>query len=381
MCYVRPKKVARGLSDPHTQQQQQASMRGLALLNQKAGEAANNESKGMVNPATQASVSSSLIDELLLDSFAFNMDPAWLLSSPDAAIADIQSAYDAQAFLNEAQSLFMFQPQLSIIPPALQFNANPAAMQAPTTTAAAPSMSIPVLSPPFQLPSSTIIPHQLAQPNLHKNEVLSPFRFKHAPFAAHDAPTQSAIPSKEFCGSFTPTSTPFQSPLQSKTFARPKSAASCNSSGSNPIMNMRKLAGNFAPSPQTDTSSSTNTSPSQSPQFHIGGPGGLLGIEPPRKRSAHEMESTASDPTTQPRTRAIGRYTKSAKLGYLESRCLNLEQENEKLHLRCAILENGSKCFSQREQELLNRIKSLETQLGESHRVMLQQLTSSSQQQ
>ncbi|KAJ3238027.1 hypothetical protein HDU78_003786 [Chytriomyces hyalinus] len=324
----------------------------------------------MTMPATQASVSSSLIDELLLDSFTFNMDSSWFLNSPDAAMADIQSAYDAQSFLNEAQSLFMFQSQLPIIPPA-QFNANPA-MQAAAT---APQMSVPVLSAPFQLPSSNIVPQQLAQqPNLHKNEVQSPFRFKQAPAPApHDAPTQSAIPSKEFCGTFTPTSTPFQSPLQIKTFARPKSAAS------NPIMNMRKLA-NFAPSPQTDTSS--DASPSQSPQFQIGGAGGLLGIEPPRKRSAHEMESTgASDPAQQARTRAIGRYTKSAKLGYLESRCLNLEQENEKLHLRCAILENGSKCFSQREQDLLNRIKSLETQLGESHRVMLQQLTSSSQQQ
>ncbi|KAI8829613.1 hypothetical protein BJ741DRAFT_383103 [Chytriomyces cf. hyalinus JEL632] len=296
------------------------------------------------------------------------MDSAWFLNSPDAAMTDIQSAYDTQSFLNEAQSLFMFQSQLPIIPP-VQFNANPAMQQA----AAMPPMSMPVLSPPFQLPSSNIV----AQPNLHKNEVQSPFRFKQAPAAApaaHDAPTQSAIPSKEFCGTFTPTSTPFQSPLQIKTFARPKSA-------SNPIMNMRKQLANFAPSPQTDTSS-TNSSPSQSPQFQIGGAGGLLGIEPPRKRSAHEMESSAavSDPL-QTRTRAIGRYTKSAKLGYLESRCLNLEQENEKLHLRCAILENGSKCFSQREQDLLDRIKSLETQLGESHRVMLQQLTSSSQQQ
>ncbi|KAJ3392910.1 hypothetical protein HDU80_010790 [Chytriomyces hyalinus] len=370
MCY----KVTRGLSaassDSH-QQQQQAAMR---LLSQKAGEVpASNDCAGMPMPATQASVSSSLIDELLLDSFTFNMDSSWFLNSPDAAMADIQSAYDAQSFLNEAQSLFMFQSQLPIIPPA-QFNANPA-MQA--AAAAAPQMSVPVLSAPFQLPSSSIVPQQLAQqPNLHKNEVQSPFRFKQALAAAHahDAPTQSAIPSKEFCGTFTPTSTPFQSPLQIKTFARPKSAAS-----NNPIMNMRKLS-NFAPSPQTDTSS--DASPSQSPQFQIGGAGGLLGIEPPRKRSAHEMESTgASDPAQQARTRAIGRYTKSAKLGYLESRCLNLEQENEKLHLRCAILENGSKCFSQREQDLLNRIKSLETQLGESHRVMLQQLTSSSQQQ
>ncbi|KAJ3393356.1 hypothetical protein HDU84_002151 [Entophlyctis sp. JEL0112] len=57
----------------------------------------------------------------------------------------------------------------------------------------------------------------------------------------------------------------------------------------------------------------------------------------------------------------------------LETKCKKLEQENTALHVRLAVMENSTKFFKQREQELAARIKSLETQLDESHRAMLTQ--------
>ncbi|KAJ3376876.1 hypothetical protein HDU84_009300 [Entophlyctis sp. JEL0112] len=61
----------------------------------------------------------------------------------------------------------------------------------------------------------------------------------------------------------------------------------------------------------------------------------------------------------------------------LETKCKDLERENAALNVRLAVMENGTKFFTQREQDLMARIKSLETQLNESHRAMLAQMSRS----
>ncbi|KAI8614894.1 hypothetical protein BC830DRAFT_1125332, partial [Chytriomyces sp. MP71] len=91
----------------------------------------------------------------------------------------------------------------------------------------------------------------------------------------------------------------------------------------------------------------------------------------PQRRSIDESDLAAPKGTYKPK--------KSAKLFHLETKCSALESENESLEKRLAILKNGSNFFSQREQDLLDRVRALESQLGDSHRVMLQQLVNSDQ--
>ncbi|KAJ3140450.1 hypothetical protein HK100_009502 [Physocladia obscura] len=66
---------------------------------------------------------------------------------------------------------------------------------------------------------------------------------------------------------------------------------------------------------------------------------------------------------------------KSVKVVNLETKCKDLEQENSALQVKLAIMENGTKFFAQREKELVDRVHALESQLNESHRAMLNQMT------
>ncbi|KAJ3280914.1 hypothetical protein HDU79_011264, partial [Rhizoclosmatium sp. JEL0117] len=111
-----------------------------------------------------------------------------------------------------------------------------------------------------------------------------------------------------------------------------------------------------SPGDETDTASS---SASVSPAFQIVGGvkpefGGIAG----KKRGIECVEKPCV-----PR-----KGKKSIKVDSLETKCAALERENETLHMKLAVLENGSKFFAQREKELMDRVKNLESQLSESHR-------------
>ncbi|KAJ3249035.1 hypothetical protein HDU78_008421 [Chytriomyces hyalinus] len=350
MCYVRSTTPKGGLAAVPLDRQKRMGLQttghaGPLLQNTAEGGVGMKAMSGL--PPPQTGVGKSLIDELFLDSFGLNADSSWLLSNADSGAADFSFVYESSSLLPGRQTLNPWE--MGSIPSSRTIGNS--AMHAALAAS-------PVQPPPFQLPSS-ISPtagNARPQPNLH---IQSPPIFNQT---SQYVPSHSAIPSNAFSGTFTPLSTPLCGPHQMKFIPKPTSTTTA------PLVTVRKPTV-FVQSPATDTFS--NSSPSQSPQFEIVG-GSAHNIT--KKRSVDEID----DHACKTAIRSTGRSKKSAKLGHLEAKCSNLERENETLQLRCAVLENGSKCFSQREQDLLNRIKSLETQLGESHRVMLQQLASSS---
>jgi chromosome segregation ATPase len=59
------------------------------------------------------------------------------------------------------------------------------------------------------------------------------------------------------------------------------------------------------------------------------------------------------------------------RLEELEEQVAHLESEKSDLLVRVAVLENERSSWMNRERELVHRVLSLESQLGESHRALL----------
>ncbi|KAJ3114128.1 hypothetical protein HK100_001757 [Physocladia obscura] len=91
-----------------------------------------------------------------------------------------------------------------------------------------------------------------------------------------------------------------------------------------------------------------------------------------KKRPLEMMEPSVIQEQKQEPAR---KSKKSVKMVNLETKCKDLERENSVLQVKLAIMENGTKFFVQREKELLDRVHALESQLNESHRAMLNQMT------
>ncbi|KAI8618447.1 hypothetical protein BC830DRAFT_940065 [Chytriomyces sp. MP71] len=154
--------------------------------------------------------------------------------------------------------------------------------------------------------------------------------------------------------------------------------------GSPPLLSppLRKQSMSQSSSHADKSETASVTSSQLSPPFLlVGGIGSTVPFPPskpsPTASTASKPQKRSLDESDPAVSKCSSKSKKSAKLIHLETKCSSLERENESLQMRLAVLENGSKLFSQREQELLNRVKALECQLGESHRVMLQQLGNS----
>ncbi|TPX66507.1 hypothetical protein SpCBS45565_g04439 [Spizellomyces sp. 'palustris'] len=126
----------------------------------------------------------------------------------------------------------------------------------------------------------------------------------------------------------------------------------------------------------TDVSSTSSLSPRGVPLPENNSP--ILNDTPVKKEAKRAAEDEdISDPNLRKRMKNTeaarrSRQRKMARLDTLEHQVTNLEGDKSKLLMRVAVLENERSTFQQREQELSARIASLEKQLQESHRAMLQ---------
>ncbi|KAI9312309.1 hypothetical protein BDR26DRAFT_928144 [Obelidium mucronatum] len=325
MCYVRATNNAPPTLPPAPAAASTAAQPAdvSALLDAAVAHVAAAQTKTQARDADGA-MSASLMDQLFLDSFTFD-DNSWLNAAAGSS-GDYSLFGNDASLLDQSQDAFLPWLQSTQIQPPAQQNQTEQQQQQQQISQAA-----------------QLIQQQAAILNSIKSEPLQ----KYIPM-----PTpQSSAATPAF-------------PIQFQNLSQSHMSASV-ASITPPLSEKLHV--------HSDETTDTASSASGSPPFQIVG-GRLFSTQPISAASFVSSKKRTIDAVEKPN---VGRKSKkSVKVDSLETKCTALERENENLQVKLAVLENGSRFFAQREQELLDRVRNLEAQLSESHRAMLRQMSS-----